>query len=77
MTEAMGNLMIDRAQRSAIAVPALVIVGTADGLLDNSRQLVGWWPAARLVELPDANHTNIMRRPELLPRIRELLVVTR
>jgi pimeloyl-ACP methyl ester carboxylesterase len=36
------------------AVRALVMCGTADPVLPSSRRIAGWWPGARLVELPNA-----------------------
>ncbi|HSL71384.1 MAG TPA: alpha/beta fold hydrolase [Longimicrobiales bacterium] len=73
MTRAMGNLMIVPERGATIRVPALVAVGTADGLLDNSRWLASWWPGAHLVEVPGATHGSILQRPEVLSAIRELL----
>lgn len=36
------------------AVRALVMCGTADRALPNSRRIAAWWPGARLVEVPNA-----------------------
>jgi pimeloyl-ACP methyl ester carboxylesterase len=73
MTRAMGNLMIAPERRLAVRVPALVAVGTADNLLDNSRKLASWWSGARFVEVQGATHGELVRRPEVLLAIRDLL----
>lgn len=41
-------------------VPAAVIIGAGDPLLASSRWLASWWPGARLVEIPDADHLTVI-----------------
>jgi len=38
-------------------VPALIICGTADALLQDSQKLAAWWPGATLVEVAGADHS--------------------
>jgi pimeloyl-ACP methyl ester carboxylesterase len=54
-------------------VPALVAVGTGDPLLPQARWLASWWPGARLVEVPGANHGSITGSPEVWTAVRALL----
>ncbi|MGH9887013.1 MAG: alpha/beta fold hydrolase, partial [bacterium] len=45
-------------------VPALVICGTADPLIVDSRRLASWWAGSRLVEVQGATHA-VLGRPEV------------
>jgi pimeloyl-ACP methyl ester carboxylesterase len=71
--EAQGSLMPDRALASGISVPALVVVGGSDELLNYNRTLSTWWPRARFVEVPNATHMAILQRPETLAALRAYL----
>lgn len=51
-------------------VPALVMVGSADPLITQARWLASWWPDARLIEVPGANHGSVIDRPEVWAAIR-------
>jgi pimeloyl-ACP methyl ester carboxylesterase len=51
----------------------LAIVGTADPLLEFSRAFVRWWPEARLVEIPAADHATILEHPGLVAGIRSVV----
>jgi len=70
---AMGGLAVTRDRGSRASVPALVVVGTGDPLLPQSRDIAGWWPGARLVEIPGVNHLDIISRNELIGTIRSLV----
>lgn len=56
-----------------IRAPALVIVGTGDPLVPQSRWIATWWPNARLVEVPDADHFTILYNPATLAAMRLLM----
>jgi pimeloyl-ACP methyl ester carboxylesterase len=51
-------------------VPALVVVGGSDELLDYNRTLASWWPEARFVEVPNATHMAMLKRAETLAALR-------
>jgi pimeloyl-ACP methyl ester carboxylesterase len=70
---AMGGLMLPAEAARSIRVPAVVAVGTADPLLQQSRAVVALWPGARLVELPNVNHDAIRAHGVVVAAIRELL----
>jgi pimeloyl-ACP methyl ester carboxylesterase len=46
------------------SVPALVICGTADDLLADSRRVATWWRGSRLIEVAGATHM-VLARPEV------------
>ena len=54
-------------------VPALVLVGSADPLITQARWLASWWPRARLIEVPGADHGSVIDRPEVWAAIRREL----
>jgi pimeloyl-ACP methyl ester carboxylesterase len=57
-----------------LAVPqTAVVVGSVDTLRIEARALAGWWPGARLVEVPGADHVDVLWRPETLEAIRQLI----
>ena len=56
-----------------IRSPALVIVGTGDPLVPQSRWIATWWPNARLVEVPDADHFTILYHPATLAAMRQVM----
>jgi pimeloyl-ACP methyl ester carboxylesterase len=58
--------------KAALEVPSLITVGTADPLLQTSRDLAGMGKA-RVVELPDVNHVAILGVPEVVQAMRELM----
>ncbi len=70
----MGSLgALDVTTGRAPKVAALIICGTADSLLPASRKLAAWWPGARLVEVPGANHATIIDSPDTLAAIRVMI----
>ncbi len=73
--QSMGALVVPREHGQAVQVPALIAVGTDDPLLPHSRELVAWWPQARLLEVAGANHHDIISRAEVLTAIRTLLTI--
>ncbi len=70
----MSVLMIPPSAAAAVrGVPTLIAVGTDDPLLRQARWLASWWPDARLLELPGANHGTVMGQPELWTAVRQLM----
>ena len=67
----LGALMVPRG--TAVPVPALVAVGTADPLFARSRDLAQWWPDARFLQVGGANHGTVARHPEVLNAIRAIV----
>lgn len=51
-------------------IPALVIVGGADPMKETSHRLASLWPRARMLDLPGANHIDIVFRPQFLAEVR-------
>jgi pimeloyl-ACP methyl ester carboxylesterase len=72
---AFGGFTIGRAGAATARVPTLIVVGTADGLVGPAREMATWWPGARLVEVPGADHMGVLPRPELLQAVRAHLRV--
>lgn len=56
----------------AVRVPTVVIVGAGDPLLPQSRWLATWWPNARLIEIPGADHVTVIYHPETLRAMRSV-----
>jgi pimeloyl-ACP methyl ester carboxylesterase len=71
-----STLMVPASQAVDVrGVPTLVAVGSGDPLLPQARWLASWWPGARLVEVPGANHGSITACPEVWTAVRALLHV--
>ena len=70
-----GGFTVGQAGAAAATVPALVAVGGRDVLATNARALAGWWPHARLLEIAEADHVNLLWHPETLAAIRAQLAV--
>jgi pimeloyl-ACP methyl ester carboxylesterase len=70
-----GGFTVGQAGAATASVPALVAVGGRDVLATNARALAGWWPHARLLEIAEADHVNILWHPETLTAIRAQLAV--
>jgi non-heme chloroperoxidase len=68
-----GKLSVLPTAASTIRVPTLIVVGTADPLLPASRWAASWWPGARLLEVPDADHVTILYDPATLAGMRSLM----
>jgi pimeloyl-ACP methyl ester carboxylesterase len=67
-------LMVPASAADAVrGVPTLVAIGSRDPLLPQARWLASWWPEARLVEVPGAGHSSILRRAELRTAMRTLV----
>ena len=71
MFKSAGAMVVPRG--TSIRVPALVAVGGKDPLAPQSRELVTWWPGATLVEVPEANHFDIMAQPQVLAAMKQLI----
>lgn len=69
----MGRLSVLPAASSTIRAPALVVVGAGDPLVPQSRWVASWWPAARLLEVPEADHITILYHPATLAAMRSLM----
>jgi len=69
----MGALMVPPSRAGGVTAATLVAVGGQDPLVTDSRWLASWWPRARLLVIPDANHGNIAQRREVLLAMRELM----
>ena len=69
----MDQLSVRPSAAGKIRAPALVIVGTGDPLVPQSRWIATWWPNARLVEVPDADHFTILYNPATLAAMRALM----
>jgi pimeloyl-ACP methyl ester carboxylesterase len=68
-----STLMVPVSRAAVVGgVPTLVAVGTGDPLLPQARWLASWWPGARLVEVPGANHGSITGSPEVWAAVRAL-----
>ncbi len=70
---ATGTLVVAPGERGGIRAPAIIVIGTADPLLPQSREVATWWPRGRLIEVPGENHAAIIGRPELIDAIRALV----
>ena len=70
-----GGFTVGQEGAAAASVPALVAVGDRDVLAAQARDLAGWWPHARLLEIPGADHVSILWNPAALAAIRAQLQV--
>jgi pimeloyl-ACP methyl ester carboxylesterase len=70
---AMGGLVVGREVAGRIRAPALVAVGEGDPLLPQSQAFAAWWPGARLVIVPGANHGDVIGRTEVIGGLRETI----
>jgi pimeloyl-ACP methyl ester carboxylesterase len=70
-----GAFTVGQAGAATASVPALVAVGDGDVLAAQARDLAGWWPHARLLEIPGADHVSILWNPATLGGIRAQLRV--
>lgn len=70
---AMGGLVVGRDLAGRIRAPALVAVGDGDPLLPQSQAIAAWWPGARLVIVPGADHGNVIGRTEVIGGLRETI----
>ena len=55
-----------------VRAPTVIIVGGADPLAPQSRWLATWWPNARLIEIPEADHGTVLAHPETLRAMRSV-----
>jgi pimeloyl-ACP methyl ester carboxylesterase len=65
------ELGIGRQGASAATVPALIVVGSVDTLRVEDRALASWWPGARFIEVPGADHVDVFWDPATLAAVRE------
>jgi pimeloyl-ACP methyl ester carboxylesterase len=68
----MDALLVLPRSAGAIRAPTVVIVGGGDPLLPQSRWLASWWPGARLVEIPEADHGTVLSHPRTLQAMRSI-----
>lgn len=69
----MPDHQVSIAQMQALKMPILAVVGTGDGQLEPMRQLAGFHPGIRLVEVPGAGHGDCPGRPEYLEALSAFL----
>lgn len=67
------ELGIGREGASAATVPALIVVGSVDTLRVEDRALASWWPGARFIEVPGADHVDVFWHPATLAAVRARL----
>ncbi len=64
---------LQRARAATLGIPTLAVVGSADPLALDSRELATWWPGVQVIVVAGANHGDITARPELLSALRALV----
>jgi pimeloyl-ACP methyl ester carboxylesterase len=69
---AMGGLMVAESQVARARVAMVAAAGSRDPLLPNTRWIASRWPNARMIEVPDADHGNVVSDPVVLAAIRHL-----
>jgi pimeloyl-ACP methyl ester carboxylesterase len=62
-------LTLDR-RTATTTVPVLAVAGVADPVARYSHDLVSWWPGARMLELPDADHETVLTRLHYIDAVR-------
>jgi pimeloyl-ACP methyl ester carboxylesterase len=62
-------LTLDR-RTANTTVPVLVVAGTADPVAPYSRSLANWWPEARMLEVPGADHETVLTRLNYIDVVR-------
>ena len=68
----MDALMVVPSTAGNVRAPTVIIVGGGDPLAPQSRWLATWWPNARLVEIPEADHGTVLGHPETLRAMRSV-----
>jgi pimeloyl-ACP methyl ester carboxylesterase len=66
-------LAADSALFFASRVPAVIIVGSADPVGEDSKRLARWWSGARLVVVENADHNSVLFLPAFMPELRRRL----
>lgn len=61
---------LQRARAATLRIPTLAVVGSADPLAPDSRELATWWPGVQVMVVDGANHGDITARPEFLAALR-------
>lgn len=67
------ELGVGRGGARAATAPALIVVGAVDTLRVEVRALASWWPGARYVEVPGADHVGVFSHPATLAAVRQRL----
>lgn len=62
-----------KARAATLRIPTLGVVGSADPLAPDSRELATWWPGVQVIVVDGANHGDIIARPEFLAALRALV----
>jgi len=68
----MDALLVVPGATAAVNAPTVIIVGGGDPLAPQSRWLATWWPGARLIEIPEADHGTVLSHPETLRAMRSV-----
>lgn len=68
----MSGVMVVPGAAEAVHAPTVIIVGGGDPLAPQSRWLATWWPNARLIEIPEADHGTVLSHPETLRAMRSV-----
>ena len=69
-------LTLDRTTATT-TVPMLAVAGTSDPVVQYSHNFVAWWPGARMLELPGADHETVLTRLHYIDVVRAHLGSTR
>jgi pimeloyl-ACP methyl ester carboxylesterase len=70
VARSLGSLALDWAAVRRTTVPAVIVVGTKDGVFDMSQRMAARWPGARYLEAQGADHADISLRPEAIAAVR-------
>lgn len=68
-----GGLVVPRDRAAEATVPVFIAAGGRDPLTPQSRRLAKEWPNARYLEIADADHAEILNRPEVMAGMRAVI----
>jgi pimeloyl-ACP methyl ester carboxylesterase len=69
----MDMLSVRPSAAGKIRSPALVLVGSGDPLVPQSRWIASWWPRARIEEVAGTDHFTILNHPVTLASMRMMM----
>jgi pimeloyl-ACP methyl ester carboxylesterase len=67
---AFSSLALDWSKVRQLTVPAVVVVGTNDAILDLSQRMASRWPGVRYLEAEGSDHIDITLAPRTLEAVR-------
>jgi pimeloyl-ACP methyl ester carboxylesterase len=70
---AADQLSVRPSAAGKIRSPALVLVGSGDPLVPQSRWIASWWPRARIEEVAGTDHFTILNHPVTLAAMRMMM----